>query len=218
MAFHLRQREGLVVEQGNYAFLTEEQLDDSLTFVLVEVLFIILDVLSDVVDSDSETVLRRVHLLLSLFLVLLAFCSHFVDGVLQQNLQLRLAAHFLRVLRPCCFHIFAFMLHHFAQLVNHSFVPLNLLFLALNFSGRSVRKWTRLLVESVCIEIALVEQSGVGSAAILRASCCGRAAVMFATCNGRHRPLLHRLDVMVDINEHRSVTTLQDIFALVYFI
>ena len=143
--------ESLLVKEGNHAFLRQHQLNDSLSFMLIQFVVFVeaCSVRSSTtrggtltgvneVDTDTKARLGRVDLHLSMLAMLLSFRLDLIDSLLEQNLELSLASQLLVVLLACGLEQPALMLHHFTKLLHDAIIPTQLLFLGLDFAGSNV--------------------------------------------------------------------------------
>lgn len=108
---HLSHGERFVVKESNDSFLTEHQLNDAFTLVLVQLHFRVPICIAkcahacchprlNCIDSNAQARRGCVHLRLLLSPMLFAFTLYFVHGLLKQNFQLSLAVQLLVVLLP----------------------------------------------------------------------------------------------------------------------
>jgi hypothetical protein len=134
--------ESLLVKQGNDALLTQHELDDTLSLMLVELLFFFRTTLAStdrlpsrhMAHPDAKAGLRSVDLLLGLLLMLLSLALHFVDSLLEKFLKLCLTLHLFVVLQASHFEESSLILKHLAKLLNDSLVTLDLFFFRFDLS------------------------------------------------------------------------------------
>lgn len=137
---HLLRRhwERLLVQKRNHSLLAQHQFNHSFSFMLVEFVVLIECGIAGIrtratnsahvrlrvnqIDTDAETWLRRILLLLSLSLVLLPFRFYFVDCLLKQDLKFSLRGQLLVVLETGCLEQSALMLHHLPKFFHDTIV------------------------------------------------------------------------------------------------